>query len=234
MAETLDTKLGWAQDSLSNSDIIAAHEKTMFLHRVARVGAIATKDMLLPGEEQRGDPQAIEWGLIHSLGPVREWTSTRWRSEPVYLGETEENDLGLTHEYMTLGVAGIVDTRTKRSLRGINRTEELMGEDYTITRHLGDSSYQPTQLIDYPGKLPAHVDRNYTCRDVIPCALWSPQDQIEDYESRVNQISVFMDELNILANAANIGYDLTRHFDAGHVSSQVLEVADIPNQSTQY
>ncbi len=233
MTEATETKLNWIEDSVKNADVIAAHERTMFLHRVAILGVTAVKDYL-NGEENRSETQNIEWGRIHSLGAVRQWTPVGWQSDPIYLGDTDENELGLSYEFTTLNINGIIETKTKRSIKGTKKTEELMGETYTITRQLGNRASDPVELITDPRKQPVYIDRNYTCRNQIPSIMWSPEDQINDYENRTQQIVVFMKQLSVLALAAGADYGTIRNLEANHVSQQLKRIAVIPNQNMRY
>ena len=229
-AETYEREITWARDSLANADVVAAHEKTMFLHRVAILGAMSIKD-LIDGEEKRGDTTPVEWGRVHSLGPIREWTPSSWKSTRVFIGETEEDDLGLPNEFMILSVNGTIDTRTSRSVRGLlkrgkitEKTETLIGEDYTINRYLGNT--EKSVIVPNLSKGPVTIDREYTCRDVRDHFIWTPEEQIRDYESRSDEIAIFMDELSILASSTGKGYEITRYLDAGHIRVQLDKISD--------
>lgn len=243
MAEQLtETTQGWAQASLANADVIAAHERNRYLHRVAIVGANAVKG-LLDGNERRGQPTTMGYGRYHSLGPTRLWTPYSWTSWPVYLGETDQNELNMNHEFISLNVRGTLDTHIKTKFGKTSSNEELKGDEYTITRLMGNSAYSPTETISHPGKRPVHIDRNFSCRDDLGSINWSPEGMIADYDARTDEITVFMDELQILANAAIVQmkgrnrlpenwYRLEEVFEPVHVSEQLHRIAKITNENS--
>lgn len=226
MAEVLDTNAIWTQNSLRNGDVIAAHEKTMFVLEVAMLGAAATKEHL-EGVETIGETHPIEWGRIHRMGPVREHTRVSWQSKPVYLGEADKNVLGLSCLQLVLSENVTIETKTARSLKGKSKAEELIDESYTITRHLSDRATEPVENIikDPRDHSPAYIDRNYSCNNLIPFKLWTPEEQICEYEKRIQDIADFMNSLSILAKASGAEHDLMRDLRAGHVSSQLRAIS---------
>lgn len=230
MVET-NIRSRWLENTLANADVAAAHERTMHLHKVAVVGALALKNNL-PGQEKRFKTDSIGWGILHALGPTREWTDVRWTSTPVHIGEAPENELGLEHEFMTLEVNGTIETTTKRGILGSKKTETLKGEDFKIQRRLGDNPASPENtIIAHPRKpFEAYIDRNYTCRDARRYTKWSQEEQIEDYEQRVSQIISFLRELDILSGAAKVVENW--EYSAHHILQQSGLIAGVTNRNT--
>lgn len=228
LVEVISQGEKWVAQSEDNARVVAAHEGTQFLHQAALLGVISAKDVL-PGNEERGEPNPVEWGRIHRLGPIREFSSYHWTSEPVYVGDTNLIFSGAKHEFMSLDISGTLETRTDRSLSGLvkntgfAKSEQLRGGTCKIVRLLGNDKHNPDRTIPRPDMLPVRLETGYTHRDVRKFLQWSPQEMVEDCTRRCNEISAFMAELAILTSSMNDEYEIYK-FTSEHVSRQLKAI----------
>lgn len=228
MSNAESSKGSWTRITRRNGNLVAVHERTMYMHKVAMLGAASVKECLL-GKMTSSDPSFIAKGVFGR--PVVTRANSHWLSPPVYLGESELNVPGFNHEFSRLSVYGTLETVNKLWPR--RRTSlTFFEEGFGIERLLGDDPTDPSKFAE-PAISSIYIDRRYTCQDYRVKPNTPAAAKIADYNVRLGDIETFMDELQILAEAAGlsrVSYDVLKMMEHDPIDSQLPRVAGLANE----